>query len=46
MPDLLDLIQEQLDKINKIKQELIAELAELDEELKEYDNDNTTNEIK
>ena len=46
MPDLLDLIQDQLDKINKIKQELIAELAELDEELKEYDNDNTTNEIK
>lgn len=46
MPDLLDLIQEQLNKINKIKQELIAELAELDEELKEYDNDNTTNEIK
>lgn len=46
MPDLLDLIQDQLNKINKIKQELLAELAELDEELKQYDNDNTTNEIK
>jgi cell division septum initiation protein DivIVA len=43
MPDLLDLIQYQLDKINKIKEELLTELAQLDEELKEYDNDNTTN---
>jgi len=43
MPDLLDLIQYQLDKINKIKEELLTELAQLDEELKEYNNDNTTN---
>jgi cell division septum initiation protein DivIVA len=46
MPDLLDLIQYQLDKINKMKEELLAELGELDKELKEYDNDNTTNDNK
>ena len=46
MPDLLDLIQDYLDKANQVKQELLKELAELDEELKEYDNDNKTNENK